>query len=425
MQAIKTDANLFDDADVTELRRAIQSGNLRDTLRLIEAAGEQRSERAVSCLAAILRRKDRWRDRLARNRPMRRRVKLAAIEALQKIGSPSAAEALPAGLFNRDEIVTRQTALALVSFGSQATPFLLHSLERRGEWTVPQMRLLITVLKEIGDPRSGPPLARVLLGIQPNDSTRWFRRTFLFPGLFTLSATMIIVFISWIYEWMDSGIVGGWGNFLFGLALGIAIGVLVGVLFFLPIFFLILAPLANVWANNERAALAQSAADALIGLQDKRSLPSVIEAAYKGRRKAQNSARRVLCRLLPLLSEGDGELLPPSSLHLLLDSISPMRQAFAPQTPDLLAAVVQSLRHVGPGSAFDAVQKLEQRSDALSVRDACREVLPVLQARREKERASSSLLRASAQPSTPENQLLRPASAASETDPNELLRPAE
>ena len=425
MPVPKSEQNLCDDVSMIALTRAIGAGNLPDTLRLIEAAGQQRSARSVSYLAAILRQKDRWRERMARNRPARRCVKLTAVEALQKIGSPGAAEALGVALFDQDVIVRQQSARALVSFGKEAVPRLLRLLENRREWTVPQMRLLLGVLNEIGDPRSGPALARVLLGIQPNDSTRWFRQTFLAPGSFTVLAMWAISFLS-LMRVVLTGDIAFSIEVLFGcLAGGLVIGVLCGLMLFLPIFFMFLSPLGNMWANNERAALAQSAAEALIRLKDKRSLPSVIEAAYKGRRKAQNSARRVLCRLLPLLSEGDAELLPSSSLQLLLDSISPMRQALAPQSPDLMVAIVQSLRHVGPGSAFDAVQKLEQRSDAPPVRDACREVLPVLQARREQERASGSLLRASAQPATPENELLRPASAASETDPNELLRPAE
>ena len=415
--------NLSDDASATELRHAIQAGNLREMLRLMEAAGEQRSAEAAPYLAAILRRKDFWRERLPRNRPMRRRVKLAAIAALQKIGSSGAAEALCVGLFDRDETISRHSARALVSFGAQATPPLLRILENRGEWTVPQMRLLIDVLDEIGDPRSGPALARVLLGIQPNDSNRWFRRTALFPALFAVSITTLTIFSAiCLYA---NPVPGTPIEYLCLAASCFVAGVLAGVFLFLPVFFLILSPIGSAWASNERAALAQSAADALICLKDKRSLPSVIEAAFKGRRKSQPSARRALRSLLPLLTEADGDLLPRSSLLLLLDSIGAMRQALAPQAPDLTAAIVQSLRYVGPGSAFDAVQKLEQRCDAPQVWAACREVLPVLQARREQERASSSLLRASAQPSTPDNQLLRAASAAPATNPNELLRPGE
>lgn len=425
MQISKSDQNFLNDADASGLRRAIQAGESGEMLRLMEAEGELRNDCATPYLAAILRRKDRWSERLPRNRPMRRRIKLTAVTALQKIGSVSAAEALCVGLFDRDEIVSRQSARALITFGGKATPSLLRILESRGEWTTPQMRLLIEVLDEIGDPRSGPALARVLLGIQPHDSARWFRRTLLYPGAFTVSAVTLTAIISMLYDWLDAGSAWDWGNALFGLALCLAIGVLGGALLFLPIFFVFLAPIGSLCANNERASLAQSAAEALIHLKDKRSLPSVIEAAYKGQRKAQGSARRVLSSLLPLLTEADSDIMPRNSLLLLLDSISPLRQAITPQSPDLIVAIVQSLRYIGPGSAVETVQKLEQRSDVPQIRDACREVIPILQARREQERASSSLLRASAQPATPNNQLLRPASAASETNANELLRPAD
>ena len=415
----------FEVFDVGRLRRAIQIGNAAETRRLIEAAGERRIAASVPYLAALLRQKDRWNDRLARNRPPRRSAKLAAVDALQKIGNLAATEALAVGLFDRDERINRRAAQALISFGGDAVPPLLRVLESRSEWTMPQMRLLIETLGEIGDLRSGPGLARVLLGLQPLSSTRWFHRTFLLPCQLIMSTVAVVGFTATIASYLSEGSPATLEMLLTALAGWLFGGLFIGLLLFLPFFFVFLLPAGIAWSNTELAALAKSAADVLIRMEDKRSLPSVIEAAYAGRRKSQPAARRALRHLLLLLNEEDANLLPRATLQMLLDSISPMRQALAPQSPDLIVAIVLALRYIGPGSAVETAQKLEQRSDAPPVRDACREVLPILRARRELERASSTLLRASALPATPEALLLRPASAAPETCPNALLRPVE
>ncbi len=421
----ETTQDLSDDSRVEQLRRALKVGNRGEICRQIEAAGEHGSARAVPYLAAVLRDRDRWRDRLARNRPYRRRLKLAAIEALRKIGDTFAAESLPVALFDRDEVVCRHAARALVTFGPRAVPPLLHTLERQPEWTVPQMRLLIETLGEIGDPRSGPSLSRIMLGLNPYSSGRWFRRTFLFPGIFTISLISTIGILASIAMFCEIGNPMTLETLLAMIASSLLFGIFGGLLLFLPLYFTVLLPVGISWSNTELAALASSAADVLIQLDDKRALPSVIEATYAGRRKAQPAARRALCHLLPLLDANDSELLPRASLQFLLDSISPLRQAVAPQSSELTAAIVLALRYVGPGSAAETVQKLQQRSDIPALLDACRETLPVLLARRAQERAASTLLRASAQPATPDAQLLRPSAAAPNTPPEQLLRPME
>ena len=425
MQVPEARQNPSNDFSVNELQRATRAGSLWEVLRLVKAAGEQCSAEAVPYLSAVLRKKDRWRERLSRHRPLRLEIKFAAVEALQKIGNLAAAEGLAIALFDSEDSVNRAASRALCSFGSDAVPPLLQMLERRAEWTVPQMRLLMQTLSEINDPRGGPGLARVLLGVNPRESSRWFRNTVPFPAALSMLIMGLLFFVSFLSTSAGENAGVSIISLLICLTFSMAAGAIIGIVLFLPVYFFFLMPVGLLWSNRERGMLAETAADVLTGLRDKRSLPSVIEAACVGRRSSQSAARRALIALLPLLTAEDRELLPRPSLQLLLDALQPMKQFLEILPSDLTAAIVHSLRHVGPGSAADTIEKLGKNSDSSQVRIACRAVLPTLQARREQERAASTLLRASAQPAIPNQQLLRAAASPPAANPNELLRPSE
>ena len=357
----------------SRLSRAIAKRDWTHCVDLAEVAGKNRDADAIPCLAALLRNPRRRGKRRGPAGLAGRNLRLAAVDALRKIGNLAAVETLALGLFDSDAAVRRQASQALVAFGERSLSPLHAALERKDDWWAYEMRLVIETLGAIGSPYSGPSLARVLLGIYPRDPSRWFRGAFLQPALILSSITASIGALIGFSNGAN------FGDCLLSALFGGIFGGIAGIFLFLPLYFFILMPAGFITANGERTALALAAADALIRIQDKNSLPSVIEASYAGRRGAQASARRALCRLLPLIDESDGELLPRASINLLLRSLQPVAESFSPQSPDLTVAILHALRCVGPGSAVETVQKLGQRSDVPQIRVACREILPVLE----------------------------------------------
>lgn len=94
---------------------------------------------------------------------------------------------------------------------------------------------------------------------------------------------------------------------------------------------------------------------------------------------------------------------------------------------DYLVAALAALEQVGDERALPVVENLAAgripTAEAKRVQAAAQECLPYLQTRSEQQRASQTLLRASALSATPSDTLLRPAQGALPTEPSELLRP--
>ncbi|MCX6382300.1 MAG: hypothetical protein NT023_22955 [Armatimonadetes bacterium] len=91
-------------------------------------------------------------------------------------------------------------------------------------------------------------------------------------------------------------------------------------------------------------------------------------------------------------------------------------------TGNFLLTVLEAVGKIGDSRAITTVQRLAEGDAPAQVREAARQILPILIARREQENHSQNLLRASKEP-VGERELLRPSQEASE-EPETLLRPS-
>lgn len=92
-------------------------------------------------------------------------------------------------------------------------------------------------------------------------------------------------------------------------------------------------------------------------------------------------------------------------------------------TEQLVLDALAALGKIGDGSAVRSVESVAENGWTQSVRDAARQILPVLQERQKQENNPRLLLRGSAPPQTPGDQLLRPISTTLIALPEQLLRP--
>ena len=152
-----------------------------------------------------------------------------------------------------------------------------------------------------------------------------------------------------------------------------------------------------------------------------------------------------LSRLLPRLTPADTSLLTPRNRHTLTWAHRMILSMFVIQSgrggamgldaakigrlgPNFELAVLDALAQIGTGDDAAHVQTLINDGSTdynRAVRAKAREVLPLLEARREKEQAGRTLLRGATAPPTAQDQLLRAASDAhntQDTRPDELLR---
>lgn len=91
-------------------------------------------------------------------------------------------------------------------------------------------------------------------------------------------------------------------------------------------------------------------------------------------------------------------------------------------TGNFLLTVIEALGKIGDSRAVLTVQRLAEGDAPAQVREAARQILPILIARREQENHSQNLLRASKEPAG-ERELLRASQEAVE-EPETLLRPS-
>jgi hypothetical protein len=87
--------------------------------------------------------------------------------------------------------------------------------------------------------------------------------------------------------------------------------------------------------------------------------------------------------------------------------------------PELMAAAIQTFTKIGDPRCLSEVQELAQHAKQERVQAMARECLPALEALREQEQGSETLLRAT---NAPTDSLLRPAQAGPVEEPQQLLR---
>ena len=93
-------------------------------------------------------------------------------------------------------------------------------------------------------------------------------------------------------------------------------------------------------------------------------------------------------------------------------------------TEQLVLDALAALGKIGDGSAVRPVESVAEDGWTQPVRAAARQILPVLQERQRQENNPRLLLRGSAPPPTPGDQLLRPTSTTLIALPEQLLRPS-
>ncbi len=140
-------------------------------------------------------------------------------------------------------------------------------------------------------------------------------------------------------------------------------------------------------------------------------------------RRAQEVAARALIRLLPRLRASDARLLTQPQRACLYRML---RMRYAGRDGALILAILQALQQVGDEAAIPYVRRLASSAaftpTQRKVKQAAEECQPYLKSSADLQRASQTLLRASAQENVAEDGLLRPAYARTETESTELLR---
>ena len=201
------------------------------------------------------------------------------------------------------------------------------------------------------------------------------------------------------------------GSLYFGIGIAIT-----GLMAFA--YLLLILPFRNRRKNRAMEELAAVAGDALYAVRNKNVLPVVIAAAFGPHPVArQQVARKALESLLPLLNEEDTEFFPLTARTYLILAVG-----YSGEKLDL--ALLRAMEYIGNGQAIPPVLRIARYGATEELRLEAARILPILHHRMEQAKASSMLLRASGQPLTQADQLLRASLEAAETPAEELLRPA-
>ncbi len=91
---------------------------------------------------------------------------------------------------------------------------------------------------------------------------------------------------------------------------------------------------------------------------------------------------------------------------------------------NFVLVLLDAVQKIGDSRALLTVRRLAEKGESAEVRAKAKEVLPILEARREQENDAHNLLRASSEPVS-QKELLRPAYNVTETQPETLLRPID
>jgi hypothetical protein len=340
-------------------------------------------------------------------------MRIQAIHALERIGGPEAAINVANALMYDCPEVRPHAIAALQTLRPHSLQPLLN-LIRAASTDLPLegMVAVIEALSGLQEKNAGPTLAHILFGDMPQPSSHLTRSPLYQALLLSLGelAALSAIFAISSPEWEMN--VNVWGLFC----------PLTMVNFFLCF------PIHAYRRSRKRLTLFKAASEALIAIQDKRSLPSLIEIALGTQMPAaQPYAYRTLRFLLPLVNASDTGLLTGlgKTERLLTSAFSRF------DAPRILAAL-RALEFIGTGQSAYPVERLVQRRptshDALAfmeIRAEAERILPILQDRQRQEEASSLLLRASTMPPTVPEQLLRPAHYQDAKSAEQLLRPGD
>lgn len=385
------------------LLRLQEALRLRAPLAFAEQARQAGAERNKACLTLLCRVVHRG-NRVLAHRAEWKQARIAAIEALAQMQDASVLPILIRAAGDREERVRDAASAALLTFGSKSVSPMIQTLATSHSWSQHGMKTILATLGKLESRQAAPTLARVLFGEYPPAPSRWWQSTLLYPTLVTLFIAACL--------WLN---VTATGLLSVMALIGITIGCLV-VLGMVEAFFIL--PISAVRHGGERLKLAVEAAHSLNRIKDKLALPSLISAAYGYRRLPRPVAHEVLNDLLPLLDANDEGLLRQDTLQLLLTEMGRADPAHT-------LTILRSLEFIGLGSAVPAVERLGERGATPEIKNEALRILPILEARRRQEQASTHLLRASGLPQAAPETLLRAASYQGEAAPELLLRPSQ
>jgi len=420
---------------VSEVNDAVVMRNVKLCMNLIYKAAVAPYADRIACLCILLKKPTGADSQHIWNRPKWVEMRLAALDALV---SPSAGDitelqALISAVLYDVPAVSAQAAEALMRSGLPAAHQLSEEMDSSEWWTMDGMVRAITALGRFGSYNAGQTLTSVLFGRHPRSSKRLMRRFTSLSALggITLTALLFAFFLADGNNHLKD--IPAMAAFLFFGA--IACTLLTAV----PLAF------TNVIAYQkaqEHNMLDRAATEALIALNDTKTIPDLAEIAtgrYPATAKA--GACRALAHLLPLLGpEHRG----------LLDGPSERRVALMLRSTDcdLLLAVLHALEYAGTGQSADPVERFTRRNLTAEVRgitmsrmdtertqqldslahiqsEAVR-ILTILMERKQKEEDSTVLLRHSQPATASGSEMLRAANAVSRAEPAEqLLRAAQ
>lgn len=194
---------------------------------------------------------------------------------------------------------------------------------------------------------------------------------------------------------------------------------------------LLMSPLVLLISNSQEKRpfhkMRAAAAIALAQYQIPESIYTLSEAFRDSNAEVGEAAYHTLQATLPTLTPEHYGKLPAetvSSLCRALEYSKDRNAAFIGDWEEFALQIMDALEKIGDGSALPLITRWANRERNIKVRSAAITLLPILEARAERENAREMLLRGSQQPPVASETLLRPAVAAPDTTPTEqLLRP--
>jgi HEAT repeat protein len=177
------------------------------------------------------------------------------------------------------------------------------------------------------------------------------------------------------------------------------------------------APIAVIHEKTLRNKVRAAAAKALGALALPESVGALSNALFDRGMEVRISAAEALHSVLPKLNASHFGRLGAESMRSL-------GKALTYADSQLVAEVLEALRHVGTGAAIPYVERIREKGRTLRLRDSAAEILEILHERQRTEQQSDRLLRSTQTPTNPGEHLLRAARDSVEASSVQLLRPS-
>ena len=400
---------------IRKARKALQKVKLIDCLRLVKLAEDTADYALVPALCLLLIKPRGFRARLAYNRPLWASMRVRAIHMLRRFADDDAIPYLIFALVYDQPEARKLAALALQDLGTVPFDDLQSAFTSLISWEVEGMCELISAMAATEHPDAARAIAEVLTDKTPSAPDRWVRRH---TGASAICGAMFTVILLICVRGLPGNYMSRADLLMLALAGWGTLSILCG---------LTMAALGTFKGSkaDERAILHTRAADALIGMNDTRCVPDLLELlAGRCSRSARDSAEDILKMLLQQINYSDKRIFEDAQggdrlLNGLLRS----------QDGALLLEAVLALRYAGTTSAIPALERFVTRkpprtgsAEFVRARQEAHVLLEALHALKRREEDSQVLLRHADGSSGQATQLVRPATGGND-DPGTLLRP--